>query len=55
MEEEIREILRRAAQEEELPPVKLGSRIAARFSDLSLDGELPELRGDEARAADFEA
>ena len=53
MEEEIREILRRAAREEESSPVKLGSRITARFSAEGLDTELPELHGSEAQAADF--
>jgi len=54
MEEEIREILRNAVREVDRPPVKLGSRIASRFSDHGLDAELPELRGTEARAADFD-
>ncbi len=54
MEEEAREILRRAAREEERPPVKLGSRIAARFSGNGLDVELPELHGTEARPASFD-
>lgn len=54
MEEEVREILRHAAHEEEVPPIQLGSRIAARFSGNGLDAELPEMHGAEAQAAHFE-
>lgn len=54
MEEEVREILRRAVREEEAPPIRLGSRIAARFRDKGLDVELPEMHGTEAQAAHFE-
>lgn len=53
MEEEIREILRNAAREEQGSPTRLGSRIAARFRNTGLDTDLPELRGTEASAADF--
>ena len=53
MEEEIREILRNAAREEQGSPTRLGSRIAARFRDTGLDTDLPELRGTEASAANF--
>jgi len=54
MEDEVRHILRNAAKEESRPVRKLGSRIAARFEQLGLHGDLPELRGTPARAADFE-
>ncbi len=54
MEEEVREILRRAVREEEAPPIQLGSRIATRFSGKGLDVELPEMHGVEAQAANFE-
>ncbi len=53
MEAEIREILRNAAREENQPPPKLGSRIAARFKKAGLSADLPELRGQPARSADF--
>ena len=44
LEAEVREILRVAA--EAAPPVqKLGSRIAARFANIGLTTELPELHG----------
>jgi hypothetical protein len=33
----------------------LGSRIAARFSRIGLDREIPELRGHPATPADFES
>ena len=53
MEEEVREILRNAAKEENSPIAKLGSRIAARFQGTGLTADLPELRGQEIRPADF--
>jgi len=45
MEEEVREILRRAAREKEPPEGGFGSEIAALFADCGLDREIPELRG----------
>jgi plasmid stability protein len=53
MEAEIREILRSAAREESRPRAALGSRIAARFSKDGLKADLPELRGQSAKPADF--
>ncbi len=53
MEEEVREILRSAAREEGRPVTRLGSRIAARFRAGGLASELPELRGQNPRPADF--
>lgn len=55
MEEEIRQILRNAAKEENQPKPKLGSRIAARFAKTGLSKELPELRGQIAKPTDFTA
>ena len=52
MEDEIRDILRNAAKDDERPVRALGSRIAGRFSRVGLTAELPELRGDRARPAD---
>jgi antitoxin FitA len=54
MEDEIRHILRNASKEENRPLPRLGSRIAARFRKEGLTADLPELRGETARAADFE-
>ena len=53
MEEEVREILRNAAKEDNRPVAKLGSRIAARFFRIGLKADLPELRGQPSQPADF--
>lgn len=45
MEEEVRQILRRAVSEEGQARPKLGSRIAARFAGAGLTEPLPELHG----------
>ena len=45
MEEEVRQILRRAVNTEVQVRTKLGSRIVARFADVGLTEPLPELRG----------
>ncbi len=45
MEEEVRQILRRAVRTPTQARPKLGSRIAARFADAGLAEPLPELRG----------
>jgi antitoxin FitA len=52
-EEEVREILRNAVRNEEKAPAKLGSRIAARFRRVGLDGQIAELRGQGVRPARF--
>ena len=52
MEEEVRDILRNAAKEENRPVPRLGSRIAARFARTGLTGDLPELRGQTPRSLD---
>jgi plasmid stability protein len=49
MVEEVRQILRNAAREENRPPTKLGSRIAARFAKAGLLQDLPELHGHRVR------
>ena len=43
MEEEVRQILRKAVAQPGPPRVKLGTRIAARFAGAGLSGELPQL------------
>ena len=53
MEEEIRDILRNAAKEENHPVPNLGSRIATRFANSGLIDDLPELRGQQPRGAKF--
>jgi len=44
MEEEVRDILRNAANEEDAAGGNLGSEIAALFRGLGWEGEIPELR-----------
>jgi antitoxin FitA len=53
MEEEVREILRDAAQDEPRAPPPLGSRLAARFAGTGLDQDIPEMR-EKARPAAFD-
>jgi plasmid stability protein len=53
MEDEVRHILRTAVTEERRDVRALGSVIARRFSDVGLPGDLPELRGQPVRPADF--
>ena len=53
MEEEVRHILRNAVREEGAEPVRLGSRIAARFEKVGLASDLPEFRGEIPRPASF--
>jgi plasmid stability protein len=53
MEEEARHILRNAVKKQDQRVVKLGSRIAARFAKLGLTTELPELRDQRPRSAEF--
>ena len=42
------------SQSEDAPPPELGSRIPARFKDIGLDEDIPELRGEEAKPADLD-
>ncbi len=53
-EEEVREILRNAVRDEAQAPAKLGSRIAALFSNVGLEEDIVELRGQPVRPARFE-
>ncbi|KAA6184712.1 toxin-antitoxin system [Thiohalocapsa marina] len=55
VEEEIRQILRRAVNAELEAYPKLGSRIAARFADAGLDEPLREMRGQTVEPIDFGA
>ena len=45
MEEEVRDILRNAANQKEKPKGGLGTEIAALFRGKGLDFDIPELRG----------
>jgi len=54
MEEEVREILRCAVHEDEIPSGGLGTEIAALFSKAGLKAEIPELRGHTIKPANFE-
>lgn len=49
MEEEVRQILRNAVKDENQPAPRLGSRIVARFAEVGLEEDLPELRGQPVR------
>ena len=55
MEEEVRDILRAAADQdvEAQPRTGLGTRIARRFAGLGFSADLLALRGEAARAADL--
>lgn len=53
-EEEVREILRGAVHKDGAPPPPLGSRLRARFADIGLDQDIPELRGQPARPVEFD-
>jgi plasmid stability protein len=48
VEAEIRDILRRAVEEETFGDGGLGTRIARRFAGRGIDSEIPEWRGEEA-------
>jgi len=52
-EEEVRVILSNAVSGEGEPELGLGSRIAGRFAGIGLDEDIPELRGEEPRPAEF--
>lgn len=54
-EEEVRDILRNAVKGEGVSGQALGSKLAARFARIGLREEIPELRGQSVRPADFEA
>ncbi len=54
MEEEVRDILRNAANEIEKPAAGLGTEIAALFKGKGYDFEVEELRGHPVRPAKFD-
>lgn len=53
MEEEARQILRKAVLADSVGSIPLGSRIAARFAGFGLPEDLPELRGQTIEGLDF--
>lgn len=54
MEEEIRDILRSAANERDVPSGGLGTEISALFAKIGLESDIAELRGHDIRPALFE-
>lgn len=52
-EEEVRDILRVAVNDEAAPRRPLGSRFKARFARIGLERDIEELRGQPARPADL--
>lgn len=54
MEEEVRDILRNAANGEEPPAGGLGTEIASLFEKIGLDADIPELRGQQIEPTSFD-
>jgi len=55
MEEEVRDILRNAVNEEGIPSRGLGTEISSLFTKVGLESDIRELRGNEIRPASFES
>lgn len=55
MEEEVRDILRSVANEEDVPAGGLGTEIASLFAKVGLDADIGELRGHQIKPASFES
>ncbi len=55
MEEEVRDILRSATNEEEVLTGGLGTEIAGLFTRAGLEAEIPELRDNEIKPVSFES
>jgi antitoxin FitA len=54
MEEEVREILRNAAKEVDVPASGLGSEISSLFAGIGVAFDIPELRGHELKPPAFD-
>jgi antitoxin FitA len=54
MEEEVREILRNAVNEQDAAVGGLGTEIASLFADVGLEEDIPELRGYAIKPASFD-
>lgn len=52
-EEEVRDILRSAVMAEGTPLPPLGTRFTSRFARIGLKEDIPELRGQPPKPADF--
>ena len=55
MEEEVRDILRNATNEEDIPAGGLGTEISALFTKVGLESDVPELREHEIKLPSFES
>lgn len=54
MEEEVRDILRNAVNQPDLPAGGLGTEISALFTGVGLDSDIPELRGAAIKPPSFD-
>lgn len=54
-EEEVRDILSNAVSREDDDRPPLGTRLAQRFAECGLVEEVPELRGEPVKPADFQS
>lgn len=54
MEEEVRDILRNAAKEDDTPVRGLGTEIASLFTKIGLEADIPELRGHGIKPTSFD-
>lgn len=54
MEEEVRDILRNAVNEQDADAGGLGTEIASLFAKVGLDEDIPELRGYQTKPAQFD-
>ena len=54
MEEEVRDILRSAVNEDNVPAGGLGTEISSLFAKTSFDSDIPELRGHQIKPPSFE-
>ncbi len=54
MEEEVRDILRSAVNEDDVPACGLGTEISSLFAKTGFDSDIPELRGHQIKPPSFE-
>ena len=54
MEEEVRDILRNAVNEQDAATGGLGTEIASLFAKVGLEDDIPELRGYQTKPAHFD-
>lgn len=54
MEQEVRDILRNATNEKDVPLGGLGTEISSLFTKAGLDGEIPELHGHQIKPQPFD-